>query len=286
MAFTPASLLAVQFLPGGVENLPAVLADERVEVPHRPGGGVHGEVEALAHHPVAFHLHELLADAADVLPRARVILVRIETRLLEVLPVDVEAEDRRDGRNGVELPVVDVAVQRARQVGLLHVLEILVAQPLGADGPEHVLRGEAWQERVDDREHVGRRPGGERRRELLEVRRHREELVPKGGVGVRLVPLLHQLLRVVVVRRIAVLPPGEWRLRRTRPAEKQNGQTDQELSREESSHGSPSFDVLPVGSTKLHRDSRKPGNPHCATSGLVGRGMRSPEDSRDTGCRR
>src|SRR6185312_13777501 len=79
-------------------------------------------------------------------------------------------------------------------------------------------------------------------------------VVANGGVGVRLVPLLHQLLRVLVVWRIAVLPPGERRLRRSRPAEKQSGQTSQELRHEEPSHGSPSFDVLPVGSTKLHRD--------------------------------
>src|SRR5262249_58020945 len=41
------------------------------------------------------------------------------------------------------------------------------------------------------------------------------------------------------------------------------------------------LDVLPVGSTKLHRDSRKAGEPHFASSAL-GRGeaWATPEDSR------
>ena len=69
--------------------------------------------------------------------------------------------------------------------------------------------------------------GGERYGELLEVRGHREELVSERSAGVHLVPLLHQLLGVVVVRRIAVLPPGEWRLRGSRPAQKENGESDQ-----------------------------------------------------------
>src|SRR4051812_37271318 len=78
-------------------------------------------------------------------------------------------------------------------------------------GRQRVLGGIAWHQRVDDREHVGGGLRRQRRGELVEVGGHREELVLDRRIRVFRVPLGHEFLGIVVVRRVAVLPPCKRR---------------------------------------------------------------------------
>src|SRR5579859_3958195 len=203
------SLIINGALAAGIEPLAAGPEQDRIELDHRPGSGVHGELESLASELVTIADRQLLCHLAQLVPGLGSVPFRVEANLLEVLRVEVIGVAIEPQRIAERLVVLDRARDEGRREVCLEGIQRGVAKALHIKGDQQILVEPEGHEPVLADEALGRGAGGEANADLLAQITEREPLEVHRDIRMRIGVLLDAFLQPRPLLRIVKGPEAK-----------------------------------------------------------------------------